>query len=260
MQPKRKVFHDFYDELEFHLSSSGIISTIPSAIKEIMTAAGYNSAMSIIPINEQKLDFIEKYVEENCRNVVDTFKEYSNRKPFAFLPGHRECIFGIRDEILKMQNRKTIKISNTSRTSDQVTNINEEELRLGLETQVSNFANRLGLMNFDWGASINSFQMTKKDSSVQAKCVVVCPECDATNSVSYTTHWQISNLFRHLRKHEVHVINKINSKTQKLGKETPFDDAHYQTIYVEVVSETSNSNDNEGATNGANHLDEVDES
>lgn len=232
-----------------------MISTIPSAIKEIMTAAGYNSAMSIIKIDEQKLDFIEQYVQQNCRNVVDMFKEYSNIKPFKFLPGHRECIFGIKEEILKMQNRKA---SKTTKTSHHTIDIDEAGLQSSLENQVSNFAISIGLTNVEWGTAINNFNVTKSGSSVYATCSVACPRCKASINVLYDKHWKISNIFRHLRRHSgsvsnhvepkqggVYEITKLNTQGQA-KKNDENEESHYETIYVELLTTNEGQNENVG--------------
>lgn len=238
------MFDDFYDELEFHLSANGIISTIPSAIKEIMTEVGYNSAMSIQLIDEDKLNFIEQYAEENYRNVVDTFKEYSNTKPFKFLPGHRECIFGIREEIVKMQSRKTAK---TVKTSDVNIDITVEELKSSLEEQVANYADSIGLTDMDWSGAINKFKMIKK-GNVIAVCDVVCPQCTVPTGVSYGTCWKVSNVFRHLRKHVPDSANKNggnpgkNSKLNKLNRvenSNQNENFHYETVYVTFADDAN---------------------
>lgn len=207
------------------MSTRGLISTIPSAVKEILTSTGYNSALSILQIDEHKMNEIELFAEENSRHIIDSFKEYSNKKPFAFLPGHRECIFGIKSEILNQQNKKKPKTSDNRNTL-----IDDDNLQASLESQISNFAKKIGLSNVDWADSITNFKSTNLEFVVSANCSVACPKCDSIIGVSYDRHWKVSNLFKHLRKH----INK-NAETST--------NILHETIYVDVVNADDASKD-----------------
>lgn len=171
------------------------MSTIPSAVKEILTATGYNSALSILQIDENKLTAIEKYADENSRDVIDSFKEYSNKKPFAFLPGHRECIFGIKSEILNVQSNKKSKIQANS-------SIDVEFIRSALYDQLTNFTNaNPSLADLDIPTAIQNITTSNTGSTCQAVCLFECSICGSAIRVPYNHHWKSSNLLRHLRMH-----------------------------------------------------------
>lgn len=203
------------------------MSIIPSAVKDVLTSTGYNSALSILQIDEEKLITIEKYADENCRNVIDSFKEYSNKKPFTFLPGHRECIFGIKAEILNLQNNKKSKSV-----------INVEDIRLALEVYLSNFANKntsLGITDFS--TAIQHITLTKT-GPVQAFCSFQCPICKSTVSIPFQSHWKLSNLLRHLNKHTI--------ENQKTNIENPSENRSKngeETVFVSVSDEIDGQND-----------------
>lgn len=154
--------------------------------------------MSILEMNEVRIVELEQYLETKCRSVIDTFKEYRNTKPFTFLPGHRECIFGIKAEILKLQNNKKSKA-----TPNQGTPIDQEDLKMTLETQLSTYANNNGRPEIDWTGSIKNLKVKQSDTSFFATCTIDCPidECNSSISAAYNKHWKISNMFRHLRQH-----------------------------------------------------------
>lgn len=193
--------------------------------------------MSILEMNEERINELEQYLEINCRNVIDMFKEYQNTKPFTFLPGHRECIFGIKSEILKLQNSKKLKTT-TNR------GLGEDELKMALEAQVSTFANNNGIFHIDWAGSIKNFKVTQSDSSVYANCSIDCPHCDSSICASYNKHWKISNLFRHLRKHSSsdHEENLHNNQIKNRGNTC--DKSQYETVYV-LVEKTNAENEGE---------------
>lgn len=75
-------------------------------MKTILSVIGYNSSYSLITITEEKLDELEKYIEENERELIDSIDIYKSKKPFKFLPGHRVLIFGIKEELLKRSDNK----------------------------------------------------------------------------------------------------------------------------------------------------------
>lgn len=84
---------------------------------------------------------MEKFIEQNHRNVADTFEEYKNVKPFKFLPGHVALIFGIKKQIEDFfhDNKKPKKGAKVDIIQ------NEDELQANLLHQLSVFTKNLKL-------------------------------------------------------------------------------------------------------------------
>lgn len=107
LQPKRKVFDDFWGSLEAQCAAAGLMTTkVPDSIKRLLTVTGYDSAWSFKSVSEQKLYEAEDFIEKHHRQDADQFDEYKDMKPFKFLPGHKSLIFGIKSEIEEFQNTK----------------------------------------------------------------------------------------------------------------------------------------------------------
>lgn len=187
---------------------------------------------------------IERYANENCRHVLDEFTEYCHKEPFTFLPGHRECIFGIKSEMLKLQYKKKSK-----KTSKQSALIDEDNIETSLELQISNYVGSK-LSNIDWASTIKGFKVTKSDSSVCANCTFVCPvdKCDSVINVKYVNHWIPSNVFRHLRSHFNSDSNNTQENSNHCQKNVTSQSSNgrHETVYVLV----SNDETTDGALLG----------
>lgn len=238
MQPKRKIYEDFWSEFEDTIANTGLISTIPSCVKELLTAVGYNSAFSLLTIDESKLSNVEEYIETNCRQLVETFEIYQSRKPFSFLPGHRDLIFGISSELARLQDSGQ---SKRAKKSTQC-NLNERDLRASLVNQLSTFATGLGL-DHNWSNSIDDFEMDSTGNAIYAKCAISCKICSSVISTRYDKHWKISNIFKHIRTHVEG--NKKTVTTQKTTQVNVQNDKksadegncdEFEEIYVDVQS------------------------
>lgn len=173
--------------------------------------------MSILEINDDRVKELENFLETNCRFVIDKFPEYKNTKPFMFLPGHRECIFGIKTEILKLQNNKKSKT-----TTQRGRMLGQEELKVTLAQQVAAYANIIDgfdCSNVDWSAAIKNFEVTESETSIIANCVIDCPKCRCCPGTTFRNSWKLSNVFRHLRTH-ANKENHDNSKDNNNSNET----------------------------------------
>lgn len=203
LQPKHKFYENFWEQFEAECSSAGIMSTIPACMKTILDACGYNSAWSFKSISEEKLTSIEEFIEKKHRKLVDQFQEYEDITPFEFLPGHRDLILGIKDEVEKVQQtKKPKKVVNAQSTS-------EKDICRSLLKQMSTFSKGLKL-NIDWTNAINDFSLDDSGNTMLAQCLLVCPICNSPISVRYDKHWRTSNIYKHIRKHGVNVAKKKN--------------------------------------------------
>lgn len=178
------------------IANSGLVSTIPSCIKTILSVIGYNSAYSIITITDEKLDELEKYIEENEREVIDSIDIYKSKKPFVFLPGHRALIFGIKEELLKRSGLSGC--GNKKSKFDHLQNLDVNELRVSLQNQLTNYTAGLGMkITF----VVNEVTLVETNNSTFYKGLVVCPICGTTINLKYATYWKISNATKHVRLH-----------------------------------------------------------
>lgn len=240
LQPKRKVFADFWDSLEAQCKVAGLMtSMVPASIKKLLTAAGYNSAWSFKTVTEEKLSEAEDFIEKHHRLEADGFEEYKDIKPFKFLPGHKSLIFGIKTEIDEYQDMKKPKISKKS-----IPVLSENDLQMSLLSQMSTFSKKLGL-HADWSNSIENSSYSASETASFCTCTVSCPICSAESIVRYDKHWKNSNLCKHVRKHvepKMHATADIvangnaNVPNRKRVKKTMTDAAsslEYQEIYVE---------------------------
>lgn len=66
--------------------------SIPSTIVDILVANGYNDPISLSGINEQEIETIEQFVNDNLHTLSE---QYSCLKPFVFLPGHKKLLIGL---------------------------------------------------------------------------------------------------------------------------------------------------------------------
>lgn len=116
-------------------------------MKKLLTLTGYNSSWSFKCVSNEKLREAEDFIEKYYRKEADEFEEYKDMKPFQFIPGHKEFIFGIKEEINESQQTKKPKTSKKSNA------LSENDIKMSLLVQMSAFSKRLGL-TADWSNSI----------------------------------------------------------------------------------------------------------
>lgn len=110
----RRWFLIFHLKVSFSASWSEIENVIcnplPSCIKTILSACGYDSLLGVNQLNYNTLDEVEQFVDKNrhitaklgCCNA-DT---YRNLEKFRFLPGHRILILRLPGYINDIFERK----------------------------------------------------------------------------------------------------------------------------------------------------------
>lgn len=232
LQPKRKIYEDFWEEFEGECAAFGLVSTIPACMKRILTVSGYNSALSFKSIDESKVQELELYIEANHRKTADEFPEYAEIKPFQFLPGHRSLILGIKDEILNIQTEKKQKFTKKSRRDEDEPR-DEQSLELSLRNQMSAYANGIGL-NLDWTQSINNIVLTSTGRSTMAQCSVSCPVCNKDYMLRYDRNWKVTNMYRHIRSH-ITTVNITNEDTTDLNTNVEWIDDYASDFVTEEI-------------------------
>lgn len=231
MQPRKKKYSDFWSEFEDVTSSNGLVSTIPSCIKSILTAVGYNSALSIIQIDEQRIKEIEEFVETNCRGIIDSIDVYKYIKPFTFLPGHKALILGIKSEIQNLQDAKKPKVTTFCKPQ-----LSESDLKVSLVNQLSAFTSKNGLDIDDWSKSVYNITLTSSEHSTHALCSIKCPVCAAKSTIRYDSYWKVSNICKHLRKH-FHTVPGTETAHKVGSTSLQVSQAKTQTMYGDIIEE-----------------------
>lgn len=174
-------------------------------MKKILSAVGYNSAYSLLTVTDEKLNALEEYIDKNERDVVDSIDVYKSKKPFAFLPGHRALIFGIKEELLKRSEHKKSKVGHNQRAAGNI--LNEDDLRIMLRNQLANYGKTIGLK---MQHTINDMSVEQTESQTFARTSVSCSICDTINYLRYDKGWKASNIFKHMRTH-CDLMNKKKS-------------------------------------------------
>lgn len=169
-------------------------------MKKILTACGYNHAWAFKETDNEKITELEAFVQTRHRKIADSFEEYKEIDPFEFLPGHRALIFGIKAQLLSMEESKKPKVK--PRVKNPIKNVpTENELKTNLTNQLSNFSSNLA-MEIDWSNSIQSFDMETKEDDTIVKCALLCPICNALRTLRYDAkYWKLSNMTKHIRSH-----------------------------------------------------------
>lgn len=178
-------------------------------MKKLLTACGYNHAWAFKEVDNEKVTQLESFIETRHRQIVDSFDEYREIKPFEFLPGHRDLIFAMKTQILSFENSKKAKAKSVpARVPD------ENELKQILIDQVSSYSSSLTLQ-LDWSNAIQKFETKTDEDSTFAECLLSCPLCNAVRTIRYDSkYWTLSNMNTHLRTHKQQnqASNKKSSK------------------------------------------------
>lgn len=210
-------------------------------MKKILTACGYNHAWAFKETDNEKITELESFVQTRHRKIVDSFEEYEEIDPFVFLPGHRSLIFGIKAEILSMEDSKKPKLKPKAKND-----VDENELKTNLITQLTTFLSSIAL-RIDWNDSIQSLEVEKNENGTLAKCSILCPICNAQRVVRYDNkYWKLSNMTKHLRNHNG--ANKSEKQPKKKLNNPPL--AAMKNITNKKVRQSGGLNQKDGENDG----------
>lgn len=82
-----KSKNDFWHSFETFIGMD-----IPNLLIEILSASGYDNALSVAEINIEEILIIENDVNKRLQYLLKDSDYYSNCDVFAFLPGHRKLL------------------------------------------------------------------------------------------------------------------------------------------------------------------------
>lgn len=97
--------NNFWDNLQNFIGYN-----IPNKIIEILTASGYDNAISLAEINVEEIKDIEIYVNQQLPDVLKNWNAFSSSDSFTFLPGHKKLLLKLAQKAAEyMRHKKTQK-------------------------------------------------------------------------------------------------------------------------------------------------------
>lgn len=205
----------------------------PRPIIHILIAAGYDNALSIENIDESDIKLIEEHAEQKSKHLIKQLENYNLEDKFEFLPGHRKLLFYLKEKIREFQEIKISKLFESSEelalTPAAATASGEEsreeielftadersDLKKTLLTKLnasasattlhSEFTEEHIVSTIDVYISTSQIRRTNPRKNISSrhsyKCTVKCTNCDRVIPCTFTSHWQIGNLDKHLKTH-----------------------------------------------------------
>lgn len=176
----------------------------PGCVVKLLTAAGFDTILSLSGIDEEKIKEIEVFLTSN-KQFVNELKccqseWYKELEHFQFLPGHKAIILALPEKIKEMTTEK----SKSKLCLNQNNSAQDEELKTHLIKNLIAFSGKAGFQLPQQAiseANIHEFERGSDDNVFVAKCRFSCPFCSKNYSVIYKKNWQSSNVTAHLRKH-----------------------------------------------------------
>lgn len=176
----------------------------PGCVVKLLTAAGFDTILSLSGIDEEKIKEIEVFLTSN-KQFVNELKccqseWYKELEHFQFLPGHKAIILALPEKIKEMTTEK----SKSKLCLNQNNSAQDEELKQHLIKNLIAFSGKAGFQLPQQAiseANIHEFERGSDDNVFVAKCRFSCPFCSKNYSVIYKKNWQSSNVTAHLRKH-----------------------------------------------------------
>lgn len=170
--------------------------------------SGYDSASTIKFLDEENIKKIEIFYNNHYEIISNDLKgsAYENRLPFELLPGHRALISSLPGFLNASNSAAKRKNKNNTQRSKPVevaenTESTSTKLKEELLSKLDAYALKKEL-KFEFNTeSIQNFHFD--ESSKEFKCSVKCFQCNKITPCSYTTHWYISNLIKHITKQHI---------------------------------------------------------
>lgn len=170
----------------------------PKEIKSILSVSGFDCELSLKEINEKTIKKIEQFVTENIAanklEIIEALKDtpYEGKAlPFQFLFGHKLLISSLPEKIDKINEKRVRKNQNPIEIRDP------EEQKKNLLLKLKKYAEKFHLNFVIQENDIKRFVQ----QDLEDKCVVKCPFCVREIPCTYNSHWQISNLTKHINTH-----------------------------------------------------------
>lgn len=176
----------------------------PKCIKTLLSDCAYSTQLSLLELDESKLEKLENHINAN-RQLLTQLKccysdEYKNQTQFHFLPGHRATILGIRSQINKMKEnqieKKRTRVSKPKQVRSPeelkeklIKSLDAASVKMGFPAKLISERN---IVDFN-GKLVNGEQIYK--------CGFSCVFCSRIVPITYKTYWQTTNATNHFRTH-----------------------------------------------------------
>lgn len=169
----------------------------PKCIESLVYTAGYNQIASLTKIDDEKIQDIERFFNEN-RNYINLLNccysdEYKRMTNFRFLPAHRAVIKGIPDLL-----KKIINIEQQKKSTNHLSNDN---LIKKLVDAMKNVPKKAGFPNAAIAITENNIHNFHRIDEATFRCTFQCPFCVKTFSLKHKKFWMSSNASKHLKEH-----------------------------------------------------------
>lgn len=196
----------------------------PDFIVKTLIRAGFDSALSLLEIEESDIVNIQNYAADKCQHLIEL--DTVNGEP-KLKPGHRKLILAISNKAKQFLQEKTSAKNDQENT---VLEVRTEEIELLSPDEINvlkeNLISKLNACARNNGLNIEFTQdeisridpyISKARSTITKssyKCFVKCVLCSKSVPCTHNGHWQTSNLEKHLKKE----ANALQSSSQEIHK------------------------------------------
>lgn len=198
-------------------------NTIPQFIVNVLTAAGYDSALSIADLNESDILIIQDYVTNKAQHLIKEHVSYTQNDKFEFLPGHKKLVLGLRNKVKDFNTpvsrqtqknpTKSIQPEEDQQISEEIELLTEVELaafKTDLISKLSTVSKSVGAPTFTEHHLVGSIDpyISKNSKAITSKipaykCFVKCVICEKRVPCTFNKRWETSNLSTHLKSHQI---------------------------------------------------------
>lgn len=191
-------------------------SDVPKDLKNILVFCGFDNELSLMTLNEEKVQELEDFVEKNRESAAIKKIRLVQNTEFKLNPGQKAVILSLpvkcrsfveqrKTEPTKKFHKKTIKRSTKT----------ELEIKNELIEKLKNYMRR-----WKFSVNITSADITEyKINNGVNTCRIKCPFCEKRYLVNYTTHWVVSNTEAHIRNHITEILaNRQSNATKNLAQ------------------------------------------
>lgn len=199
---------------------------LPDIVVNILNECGYENELSLQQITVEHLKEIENYVQLNLRVLLNgTIYEKQNGE-FKFLPGHRVLILNLPKQVEQFVAKRTkSKSRQLNATLNGIENVDVMQNRQNDENEnkEDNLKDQLIAKLVKYGIKTKNRSVSDKLTTANIlnlkierdgftyKCSVKCPVCERIVPCIYNRHWAVSNIEKHLKKHNVPLPMQNNS-------------------------------------------------
>lgn len=217
----------------------------PKCLIELLQISGFDSTLSFVNMNQEKLKQIEDYIEKKRLDKYDLPAPYDTEEKFELLPGHKAFIIEFAERIVNTNDKRNNNKNFTEMTEEELSK-KAEELDKALITQlISNFVKKtipMDLENFDIELISKSEYTRTPNGQFRGKADIKCPLCQKNIGVNLNKYWYPGNYIKHAEAH----FNKENIDPNA-GQDTVRENGGEDAVGENDVENDTNTMANEKA-------------